>query len=74
MESIGLGSGANCSQWCWTKGDPHTKSLICRGEGKRISLHVQARTKQENVVLFYDMGIFQLPLQENRSRKILLCL
>lgn len=74
--SIGLGSGVSCSQWCrtrmqsqksWTKGDPHTKPLICKAES-----NVQARTKQENVVLFHDTGIFQLPLQENKSKKILL--
>lgn len=54
------------------KRDPRTKPLICRAEGKRIPFHGQTRTKQENVVPFYDMGIFQLSLQENKSKRILL--
>lgn len=57
----------------WRKragGDPHTKPLVFRAEGKRIFFHVQAITKQGNTVAFCDRGILQLPLQENRTKPL----
>ena len=53
----------------WAGEDPPTKPLICRAKDKKICFNVQAITKQGNMVVFCDQGIFHLPLEDNRTKR-----
>lgn len=50
-------------------GVAHTQTLSYRAEGKRICFHIQTTINQGNVVVLCDGGIFQLHLQENRTKR-----